>query len=217
MRQYQTLLRFLVEEEHIERSAAIRQAHGLTRQRHRVCVRWASPMTTSINSCESTLTVNSFFQAVILKPYGYSPTIDPRMPVTSRRIDGGSRMRRVRSGFRTWKWLTAFAGDYDNLVRWQNVLNKRVKGATFDFLTDGDRRPTGQRNARRGIVEASREADEGATNSTASLRHAVLRRVEHAKRAAKVATWLRSSAMTSACSIVSTRTRTARSSRRSAR
>ena len=27
--------------------------------------------------------------------------------------------------------------DYENLVRWQNVLNKRVKGSTFDFLDGG--------------------------------------------------------------------------------
>ena len=25
----------------------------------------------------------------------------------------------------------------DNLVRWQNLLNKRVKGDTFDFLDEG--------------------------------------------------------------------------------
>ena len=45
--------------------------------------------------------------------------------------------------------------DYDNLVRWQNVLNKRVKGATFDFLDDGAVATARQGDGDRGVVEAT--------------------------------------------------------------
>jgi hypothetical protein len=85
----------------------------------------------------STLTVNSFFQAVILKPYGYSPSIDT--------VSESRRRKRWSEPYASSpQWFpyvsngsTLSRGDYDNLVRWQNVLNKRVKGATFDFLDDG--------------------------------------------------------------------------------
>lgn len=85
----------------------------------------------------STLTVNSYFQSVILKPYGYSPTLDPATPAERRAcwanpyegspqwfpyVGRGTNLRRP---------------DYENLLRWQNVLNKRVKGLTFDFLDTG--------------------------------------------------------------------------------
>lgn len=83
----------------------------------------------------STLHINQYFQSVVLKPFGYSPTID----------DASARERRLR-----WRTPAAssaqsfpYAGhgsslqqsDFENLLRWQNLLNKRVKGTTFDFLS----------------------------------------------------------------------------------
>ena len=86
----------------------------------------------------STLLVNSFFKAIILKPYGYSPSID--------RATASERGRRWRSPYASSpQWFpyvshgSALArGDYDNLLRWQNVVNMRVKGTTFDFLGEGN-------------------------------------------------------------------------------
>jgi len=85
----------------------------------------------------TTLTVNSFFQGVILKPFGHSPRIDP--------ADEHERRRRWISPSLGSPQCFPYVGcgsalslaDYDNLVRWQSLLNKRVKGATFDFLGGG--------------------------------------------------------------------------------
>ena len=85
----------------------------------------------------STLKLNSYFQSVILKPFGYSPDVDPSAEEERRSrwaepyqlspqwfpyVGNGSRLGR---------------SDYANLVRWQNLLNRRVKGFTFDFLDSG--------------------------------------------------------------------------------
>ena len=85
----------------------------------------------------STLKLNSYFQSVILKPFGYSPDVDPSAEAERRSrwaepyklspqwfpyVGNGSRLGR---------------SDYANLVRWQNLLNRRVKGFTFDFLDSG--------------------------------------------------------------------------------
>lgn len=86
----------------------------------------------------STLVVNSFFKSVILKPYGYSPTVDA---ATST-----ERRKRWRDPFQSSPQWFPYVGhgsaltrsDYENLLRWQNVLNMRVKGTTFDFLGDGN-------------------------------------------------------------------------------
>jgi hypothetical protein len=86
----------------------------------------------------STLVLNSYFQAVILKPFGYSPTLDD--------ADEDERMRRWRAPYAMSPQRFPYVGhgsrltadDYENLVRWQSVLNKRVKGDTFDFLGAGN-------------------------------------------------------------------------------
>jgi len=85
----------------------------------------------------STLELNGYFQSVILKPFGYSPAIDSSTEEERRRrwgepyrlspqwfpyVENGSSLDRP---------------DYANLVRWQNLLNRRVKGSTFDFLDNG--------------------------------------------------------------------------------
>lgn len=87
---------------------------------------------------DSTLTLNSYFQSVILKPFGYSPDVDSSTeeerkawwpgphalsPQWFPYVGKGSRLKRA---------------DYGNLVRWQNLLNRRVKGVTFDFLDGGN-------------------------------------------------------------------------------
>jgi hypothetical protein len=84
---------------------------------------------------ETALELNAWFQSIILKPYGYSPSIDdlPRdgrwhapyvtSPQCFPYVGHGSELT---------------AGDYENLVRFQNMLNRRVKGATFDFLAGGN-------------------------------------------------------------------------------
>jgi hypothetical protein len=85
----------------------------------------------------STLILNSYFQSVILKPFGYSPDID----LSSEE----ERRRRWNEPYRlSPQWFPYVergsdltSSDYANLVRWQNLLNKRVKGLTFDFLDTG--------------------------------------------------------------------------------
>ena len=85
----------------------------------------------------STLKLNSYFQSVILKPFGYSPDIDSS-PEEERR-------RRWDEPYRLSPQWFPYVGngsrlgrsDYANLVRWQNLLNRRVKGLTFDFLDSG--------------------------------------------------------------------------------
>lgn len=84
----------------------------------------------------STLLLNKAFQSIILKPFGYSPDIDPAT-VEERR----SRWRQPSMSSPQW---FPYAGgsnltreEYDDLMSWQNLLNRRVKGTTFDFLDDG--------------------------------------------------------------------------------
>ncbi len=85
----------------------------------------------------STLFLNSAFQSIILKPFGYSPTVDSASPSERKQrwplprdsspqwfpyVGNGSRLTRT---------------DYTNLLGWQGLLNKRVRSATFDFLDGG--------------------------------------------------------------------------------
>jgi hypothetical protein len=46
---------------------------------------------------------------------------------------------------------TLTLADYDNLMRWQGIVNKRVKSFTFDFLADA----TVPRLVRETLVEES--------------------------------------------------------------
>jgi hypothetical protein len=85
----------------------------------------------------NTLLLNREFQAIILKPFGYSPDVDP----------AGADVRRQRwpipaqSSPQWFPYVGRGSGltlsDYDNLMRWQGIVNKRVKSFTFDFLGAG--------------------------------------------------------------------------------
>jgi len=85
----------------------------------------------------SALRLNSFFQSIILKPHGYSPTLE----LTTV----GERRKRWAAPYLSSPQWFPYVGhgsalsyeDYENLMRFQNVLNKRVKGTTFDFLDNG--------------------------------------------------------------------------------
>jgi hypothetical protein len=82
----------------------------------------------------STLILNRYFQAIILKPFGYSRNID--MASASVR-----RERWPLPALSSPQWFP-YVGhgssltleDYDNLMRWQGMVNKKVKSFTFDFL-----------------------------------------------------------------------------------
>lgn len=134
--QYEPLLEFLNDEDHKKKSG---QAPSAWLERGNVTgfVAMGLPDDNLDELVRSTLTVNSFFQAVILKPYGYSPTVES---ITEPR-----RRKRWPEPYASSPQWFPYVGngsslshaDYENLVRWQNVLNKRVKGATFDFLDDG--------------------------------------------------------------------------------
>ncbi len=84
----------------------------------------------------NTLILNQYFQAIILKPFGYSADIDPA-PTSVR------RERWPLPALSSPQWFP-YVGhgsvltleDYDNLMRWQGIVNKRVKSFTFDFLAD---------------------------------------------------------------------------------
>lgn len=85
----------------------------------------------------STLLLNKYFEGVILKPFGYSPLNNPATEDERRDWWRGD----PSAGSPQW---FPFAGRgelnrnaYEDLIRWQNLLNKRVKGSTFDFLGDG--------------------------------------------------------------------------------
>jgi hypothetical protein len=85
----------------------------------------------------STLVMNSHLGAIILKPHGYSPLLDSASLTERRR-----RWREPRESSPQWfpyvgNGATLTRDDYDNLIRWQNVINRRVKGTTFDFLDGG--------------------------------------------------------------------------------
>jgi hypothetical protein len=86
---------------------------------------------------QTTLELNSYFQSIIMKPFGYSPTFDPSSAARRRELwstpadSSPQRFPYVGRGSK----LTL--DDYSNLLAWQNLLNKRVKGATFDFLGRG--------------------------------------------------------------------------------
>lgn len=86
----------------------------------------------------ATLLINSFFQGVILKPFGYSPTLDPADVVERRRRWKDPRLSSAQMFPYVGNGSALSVGDYDNLVRWQSLLNKRVKGTTFDFLGAGN-------------------------------------------------------------------------------
>ncbi len=86
----------------------------------------------------NTLVLNKYFQAIILKPFGYSPDIDDAPPALRRE-------RWPQPAFSSPQWFP-YVGhgspltmdDYDNLMRWQGIVNKRVKSFTFDFLADSN-------------------------------------------------------------------------------
>lgn len=84
----------------------------------------------------NTLILNQYFQAIILKPFGYSPDFDPatadvrreRWPMPA--ASSPQWFPYVRNG------SALDLDDYENLMRWQGIVNKRVKSFTFDFLGD---------------------------------------------------------------------------------
>jgi hypothetical protein len=84
----------------------------------------------------NTLILNQYFQAIILKPFGYSPDIDSA-PARVRR----KRWPQPAASSPQWFPYVGHGSvltleDYDNLMRWQGIVNKRVKSFTFDFLAD---------------------------------------------------------------------------------
>ena len=101
---------------------------------------------------KSTLELNSWFQGIIMKPQGYSPTVDAstiqqRRERWNQPCEGSpQRFPYVGNG------SPLSRADYNNLVRWQNLLNKRVKGQTFDFL---DRDNTVARLVRETLIAES--------------------------------------------------------------
>jgi hypothetical protein len=99
----------------------------------------------------NTLLLNREFQAIILKPFGYSPDIDPA-PADVR------RQRWPVPALSSPQWFPYVGhgsgltlSDYDNLMRWQGIVNKRVKSFTFDFLGAG----TVPRLVRETLIEES--------------------------------------------------------------
>jgi hypothetical protein len=133
---YESLIGFLLDEEHKKKSTAVRGT-TLTRSSVTGFVAMGLPDDEIDELVRSTLIVNRFFHAVILKPQGYSPTVD-QSTEEDRRVRLGQPYASSPQWFpyvRTSERLKQ--GDYDNLVRWQNMLNKKVKGSTFDFLDDG--------------------------------------------------------------------------------
>jgi hypothetical protein len=85
----------------------------------------------------NTLVLNQYFQAIILKPFGYSPDIDTA-PADMRR---GRWPLPAHSSPQWFPYVDRGSplslADYDNLMRWQGIVNKRVKNFTFDFLATG--------------------------------------------------------------------------------
>lgn len=107
---------------------------------------------------DSTLWLNSAFQSIILKPFGYSPDVD--VATTDER-----RRQWSNPCESSPQWFPYAGGrsdlatnDYQNLIRWQNLLNRRVKGATFDFY---DEDSTVARLVRETLVAESWRAREG--------------------------------------------------------
>ena len=134
---YETLLSFLDDEREAKRLGKSRSA--LT-ERGAVTgfVAMGLPDDDMDEVVNSTLKLNSDFQSVILKPFGYSPDIDSSAEE--------ERRRRWDAPYRSSPQWFPYVGsgstslrrsDYANLVRWQNLLNRRVKGLTFDFLGSG--------------------------------------------------------------------------------
>jgi hypothetical protein len=133
---YRALLDFLSDEQHGKKVGDSKSA-WLERGNVTGFVAMGLPDDDIDDLMRSTLTINHFFQAVILKPFGYSPTIE--------QISEAKRQKRWREPCQSSPQWFPYVGngsslsdpDYENLVRWQNMLNKRVTGATFDFLDDG--------------------------------------------------------------------------------
>jgi hypothetical protein len=84
----------------------------------------------------STVRINSYFQSIILKPFGYSPSADSSSD-QSRRSKWAHPFATSPQWFPYAEETKLTRQDYANLLGWQNMLNKRVKGSTFDFLGDG--------------------------------------------------------------------------------
>lgn len=89
----------------------------------------------------STLLLNQYFHAIIIKPFGYSPEGAGAMGLSL--LDRRTHWPLPRSSSPQW-FPSVDVGspltraDYSNLMRWQALLNKRVRGTTFDFLDDGN-------------------------------------------------------------------------------
>ena len=86
----------------------------------------------------NTLLLNQYFQAIILKPFGYSPDVDPA-PAPIRR----ERWPQPAASSPQWFPYCGHGSiltlaDYDDLMRWQGIVSKRVKSFTFDFLADAN-------------------------------------------------------------------------------
>ncbi len=85
----------------------------------------------------STLLLNKYFKAIILKPFGYSPDFDQDDAATRRQRWPDPEMSSAQRFPYSGNGSELTKDDYANLVRWQNVINRRVKGTTFDFLDGG--------------------------------------------------------------------------------
>jgi hypothetical protein len=133
---YDSLRAFLTEEDHAKKASGACAAR-INRANVTGFVSMGLPDDDLDELVRATLTMNRFFQAVILKPFGYSPSIDLASEPERRR-----QWPHPHASSPQWfPYVKSSArlrfDDYENLVRWQNVLNKRVKGSTFDFLDEG--------------------------------------------------------------------------------
>ncbi len=83
---------------------------------------------------ETTLELNEMFGSVIIKPWGWDPKVGPEERATQWEEPREASPQWYPYANNSSKLTTE---DYQNLMRWQNILNTRVKGTTFDFLDDG--------------------------------------------------------------------------------
>jgi len=134
---YEPLLEFLSNEEQ-SRRAGVSQNVSLQRRGVTGFVSMGLRDDDMDELVRSTLVLNSYFQAVVLKPFGYSPSIDDASEEERVRRWGDPHAMSPQA-FPYVGWGSRLsAADYDNLVRWQSLLNKRVKGSTFDFMGSGN-------------------------------------------------------------------------------
>jgi hypothetical protein len=83
---------------------------------------------------KTTLELNEMFGSVIIKPWGWSPEVGP-----AKRSENWDDPKQASPQWYPYANGTSqlATDDYRNLMRWQSILNTRVKGMTFDFLDDG--------------------------------------------------------------------------------